>query len=117
MGKGAVSILLALSWCSFAPLSSPNLWASVAPTGLFENHADVGSVLHPGPLQYRDEKGAATHEIQTHEIQANIAGSGRLRIEKRGNFVYLSLGDGGKELHYSGAAMRVALQGLSLIHI
>jgi TolB protein len=199
MGKGAVSILLALSWCSFAPLSSPNLWASVAPTGLFENHADVGSVLHPGTLeydpvqgtytvsgsgenmwytadafhfvwkkvtgdvslaadisflgrggnehrkavlmvrqsldadsayadvalhgngltslQYRDEKGAATHEIQTHEIQANIAGSGRLRIEKRGNFVYLSLGDGGKELHYSGAAMRVALQGTYYVGI
>src|ERR1019366_1826747 len=199
MGKRAAAILLALSWSSFAPLGTSNLWASPARTGLFENHADVGSVLHPGTLeydpahgtytvsgsgenmwstadafhfvwkkvtgdvglaadisflgrggnehrkavlmvrqsldadsayadvalhgngltslQYRDEKGAATHEIQTHEIQANIAGSGRLRIEKRGNFVYLSLGAGGKELHYSGAAMRVALQGTYYVGI
>jgi TolB protein len=198
MIKRATAVLLALSWCSFADLSSPNLWASAAPTGVFENHADVGSVLHPGTLeydaargtytvggsgenmwstadafhfvwkkvtgdtslaanisflgkggnehrkavlmvrqsleadsayadvalhgngltalQYRDEKGAATHEIQTHEVQtqeirANSAGPKRLRIEKRGNFVYLFLGDGGKELHYSGASIQVPLQG------
>jgi TolB protein len=203
MGKRAAATLLALSLCSFAGLNSRSLWASAAPTGLFENHADVGSVLHPGTLeydpargtytvggsgenmwstadafhfvwkkvngdvtvaadisflgkggnehrkavlmvrqsleadsayadvalhgngmtalQYRDEKGAATHEIQTQEIQtqeiqtqeiqANIAGSKWLRIEKRGHFVYLFLGDRGKELHYSGASMQVPLQG------
>src|SRR6202171_5337541 len=193
MIKRATAVLLTLSWCSFAALSSSNLWASAAPTGVFESHADVGSVLHPGTLeydpakgsytvsgsgeniwsttdafhfiwkkvngdaslaadisflgkdgnehrkavlmvrqsldadsayadvalhgngltalQYRDEKGPATHEIQTQEIQANIAGPQRLRIEKRGNFVYLFLGDGGKELHYSGASIQVPLQG------
>src|ERR1700675_4597645 len=198
MIKRATAVLLTLGWCSLAGLSSSNLWASAAPTGVFESHADVGSVLHPGTLeydpaqgtytvsgsgeniwstadafhfvwkkvagdvslaanisflgkggnehrkavlmvrqsldadsvyadvalhgngltalQYRDEKGAATHEIQTHDIQThetqpNIAGPERLRIEKRGNFVYLFLGDGGKELHYSGASMQVPLQG------
>jgi len=193
MSKRAVAAVLALNWCLFATLGSPNLRASAAPMGLFENHADVGSVLHPGTLeydpaqgtytvsgsgenmwytadafhfvwkkvtgdvslaadisfvakggndhrkavlmvrqsldadsvyadvalhgngltalQYRDEKGAATHEIQTYEIQANIAGPKRLRIEKRGNFIYLFLGDGGKEVRYSGASMRVSLQG------
>jgi len=193
MSKRAVAAVLALNWCLFATLGSPNLRASAAPMGLFENHADVGSVLHPGTLeydpaqgtytvsgsgenmwytadafhfvwkkvtgdvslaadisfvakggndhrkavlmvrqsldadsvyadvalhgngltalQYRDEKGAATHEIQTYEIQANIAGPKRLRIEKRGNFIYLFLGDGGKEVRYSGASMRVPLQG------
>src|ERR1700674_1823854 len=198
MIKRATAVLLTLSWCSFAGLRSPNLWASAAPTGVFESHADVGSVLRPGTLeydpargtytvsgsgeniwsttdafhfawkkvngdvtvaadisflgktgnehrkavlmvrqsldadsayadvalhgngltalQYRDEKGAATHEIQTHEIetpeiQANIADPQRLRIEKRGNFVYVFLGDGGKELHYSGASIQVPLQG------
>jgi len=68
-------------------------------------------------LQYRDEKGAATHEIQTQETQPNIAGTERLHIEKRGNFVYLFLGDGGKELHYSGASMRVPLQGTYYVGI
>src|SRR6266849_1864047 len=199
MIKRATAVLLALSWCSFAGLSSPNLWASAAATGLFESHADVGSVLHPGTLeynaatttytvsgsgenmwstadafhfvwkkvtgdvslaadvlflskggndhrkavlmvrqsleadsayadvalhgngmtalQYRDEKGAATHEIQTHETEANIAGPKRLRIEKRGNFVYLFLGDGGKELHYSGASIRIPMTGTYYVGI
>src|ERR1700726_691724 len=204
MIKRATAVLLTLSWCPFAGLSSSNLWAGAAPAGLFESHADVGSVLHPGTLeydaakgtytvggsgeniwstadafhfvwkkvagdvslaanisflgkggnehrkavlmvrqsldadsayadvalhgngltalQYRDEKGAATHEIQTHEIetpeiQANIADPQRLRIEKRGNFVYLLLGDSGKELHYSGASMRVPLQGTYYVGI
>jgi hypothetical protein len=202
MAKRTTVALLALSWCLFV-VSSPNLWAS-APTGLFESHADVGSVLHPGTLeydaargtytvggsgenvwsttdafhfvwkkvagdvslaadvsflskggnehrkavlmvrqsleadspyadvafhgnglkalQYRDERGATTHEIQTQEIQTqetqpNSAGSERLRIEKRGNFVYLFLADGGKELHYSGASIQVPLQGTYYVGI
>jgi TolB protein len=194
MRKRAAAILLALSWCLFALLGSSNLWASAAATGLFESHADVGSVLYPGTLeydpahgtytvsgsgenmwstadafhfvwkkvtgdvslaadisfvgnggnehrkavlmvrqsldadsvyadvalhgdgltslQYRDEKGAATHEIR-----ANIAGPKRLRVEKRGNFIYLFLSDGSKELHYSGASMRVPLQGTYYVGI
>jgi len=62
-------------------------------------------------LQYRDEKGGATHEVIANEPQANIAAPKRLRIERRGNFIYLFLGDGGRELHYSGASTRVPLQG------
>jgi TolB protein len=68
-------------------------------------------------LQYRDEKGAATHEIETHEIQANAVGPKRLRIEKRGNFVYLFMGDSSKELHYSGASMQLPLQGTYYVGI
>jgi len=196
MSKRAAVTLLALSWCL---LGSLNLWASATATGVFEDHADVGSVLHPGTLeydpaegtytvggsgeniwhtadafhfvwkkvtgdvglaadisfvgsggnehrkavlmirqsldadsayadvafhgngltalQYRDEKDAATHEIETHEIPANTAGPKRLRIEKRGNFVYLFMGDGSKELRYSGASMRVPLQGTYYVGI
>jgi TolB protein len=199
MIKRATAVLLTLSWGSFAGLSSSALWASAAPTGVFESHADVGSVLHPGTLeydpakgtytvsgsgeniwsttdafhfawkkvkgdvrlaadisflgkggnehrkavlmvrqsldadsvyadvalhgngltalQYRDEKGAATHEIQTQETQPNVAGTERLHIEKRGNFVYWFLRDGGKELHYSGASMRVPLEGTYYVGI
>ena len=199
MSKIAAVTLLALQWCLFAALGSSALWASAAPTGVFENHADVGSVLHPGTLeydaasgtytvsgsganiwsttdafhfiwkkvhgdaslaadvsflgrggnehrkavlmvrqsleadsayadvalhgnglralQYRDKKGAATHEIQTQEIQATIAGPQRLRIEKRGNFVYLFLSDGSKELHYSGASIPVPFEGTYYVGI
>jgi len=199
MSKITAVALMALSWYSFAGLSSSNLSASAAPTGVLESHADVGSVLRPGTLeydapkrtytvggsgenmwstadafhfgwkkvagdvslaanisflgkggnehrkavlmvrqslnadsvyadvalhgngltalQYRDEKGAATHEIQTQETQPNVAGTERLRIEKRGNFVYLFLGDGGKEPHYSGASIQVPLQGTYYVGI
>ena len=57
-------------------------------------------------LQYRDEKGAATHEIQS-----NISAPKRLRLEKRGNYVYLWLAADGDELKPAGAAMRIALTG------
>jgi TolB protein len=199
MSKIAAVTLLALKWCLFAALGGPNLGASATPTGVFENHADVGSVVHPGTLeynpaqgtytvggggeniwsttdafhfvwkkvdgdvslaadisflgkggnehrkavlmvrqslaadsayadvalhgngltalQYRDEKGATTHEIQTQEVHEYIPLPKHLRIEKRGNFVYLFLGDGGKDLHYSGASISVPLQGTYYVGI
>ena len=55
-------------------------------------------------LQFRESKGAATHEVQ-----ANSAGPRRLKIEKRGRYVrmYLATGDG--ELAFSGASARIEL--------
>jgi TolB protein len=63
-------------------------------------------------LQYRDEKGVATHEVR-----ANILRPRRLRIEKRGDFIYLFLGDGEQAMRYSGASMRVPLQGTFYVGI
>jgi hypothetical protein len=57
-------------------------------------------------LQYREEKGAGTHEIQS-----NISAPKRLRLEKRGDYVYLWLAAEGDELKPAGAAMRIALTG------
>jgi TolB protein len=57
-------------------------------------------------LQYRDAKGAATHEIQ-----ANISAPSQLRIEKRGDYVYMWLAARDQKLLPAGAAMRVPLQG------
>ncbi len=57
-------------------------------------------------LQYRDAKGAATHEIQS-----NISAPSQLRIEKRGEYVYLWLAAQGEKIRPAGAAMRVSLQG------
>ena len=50
-------------------------------------YADVA--LHASgltSLQFRDEKGAITHEIQS-----NLSAPKRLRIAKRGDYVYMSL--------------------------
>jgi TolB protein len=57
-------------------------------------------------LQYRDEKGGATHEVQS-----NISAPVRLRITKRGNYVYMSLAGAGQDPQYSGASIRIPLDG------
>src|ERR1700674_2205618 len=56
-------------------------------------------------LQYREEKGAATHEIQ-----ANISAPARLRIVKRGAYfsLWLTAGQGG--ILFAGGSTRMAWQ-------
>jgi Tol biopolymer transport system component len=56
-------------------------------------------------LQYRDEKGAATHEIQ-----ANISAPKRVRIEKRGAYFSLWLADATGEFHPASGSTRIALK-------
>ena len=57
-------------------------------------------------LQYRDEKGGATHEVQ-----ANVSAPRRLRITRRGNFAYMSLATKDGDPQYSGASIRIPLEG------
>ena len=57
-------------------------------------------------LEYRDENGSTVHEIQT-----NISTPKRVSIEKRGDFVYIALGNDDKTLRFSGASIRVPLPG------
>jgi TolB protein len=63
-------------------------------------------------LQFRETKGALTHEIQS-----NVAGPRRLRIEKRGDFIYMSLAAGESNLRPSGASIKLPLQGTFYIGI
>lgn len=56
-------------------------------------------------LQYRETKGA-----RTYEIQANVTGPKRLRIEKRGHYVSMSVAGPGEELRPAGGTLRLALQ-------
>jgi TolB protein len=57
-------------------------------------------------LQYRDAKGAITHEIQS-----NMSAPARLRIEKRGEYIYMFVAGEGEELHLAGGSTRVPLEG------
>jgi hypothetical protein len=57
-------------------------------------------------LQYRDEKGSATHEVQS-----NISAPKRLRIEKRGPYFTMWLAGPDGELRVAGGSVRVALSG------
>jgi TolB protein len=70
-------------------------------------YADVA--LHASgltSLQFRDEKGAITREIQS-----NISAPKRLRIAKRGDYVYMSLAVDGGEPQPEGGWLRIPLQG------
>lgn len=69
-------------------------------------YADVA--LHASgltSLQFRDEKGGITREIQS-----NLSAPKRLRIAKRGDYVYMSLAADG-EPKVSGGWLRIPLQG------
>jgi hypothetical protein len=55
-------------------------------------------------LQFREAKGAATHEVQ-----ANVSAPVRLRVEKRGAYARMYLAAPGEELRFSGAAVRLPL--------
>ena len=57
-------------------------------------------------LQYRDSIGADTHEIETYG-----KGPRRVRIEKRGDYVYVSIPDENGNLVPSGASIHVTMQG------
>jgi len=76
-------------------------------------YADVA--LHASgltSLQFRDEKGAGTHEIQS-----NISAPKRLRLAKRGDYVYMSLADAGGEPKVAGGWLRIPLEGTFYIGI
>lgn len=70
----------------------------------------VDAALHGSgltSLQFRDAKGG-----ETHEIESDLSGPVRLRIEKRGDTVVLFLAPkAGQPLRFSGASIRVPLTG------
>jgi len=70
-------------------------------------YADVA--LHASgltSLQFRDEKGAVTREIGS-----NLSAPKRLRIVKRGDYVYMALAADGGEPQVAGGWLRIPLQG------
>jgi Tol biopolymer transport system component len=56
-------------------------------------------------LQFRSPAGDSTHEVQ-----ANLSGPTRLRIEKRGRYILMYTATAGEDLHFSGAAVRIELE-------
>ena len=77
---------------------------SLDPHSIYADVARHGDGLTS--LQYRDTIGADTHEIETYG-----RGPHRVRIEKRGDYVYVSIADANGNVTPSGAAMRVSIQG------
>jgi Tol biopolymer transport system component len=70
-------------------------------------YADVA--LHASgltSLQFRDERGALTREVQS-----DSSAPKRLRIVKRGDYVYMAVSNEGVEPHVAGGWLRIPLQG------
>ena len=63
-------------------------------------------------LQYRDAKSETTHEIQS-----SVSGPKTVRIEKHGDYVFMSIAGEGEELHMAGGSTRVPLEGTFYIGI
>jgi hypothetical protein len=57
-------------------------------------------------LQFRDAKGA-----NTHEVQAIVSAPARVRLVRRGGYALLDVAAKGEELRFSGAAVRITLDG------
>ncbi|HTX37172.1 MAG TPA: hypothetical protein VME43_19215 [Bryobacteraceae bacterium] len=57
-------------------------------------------------LQAREEKGAATHEVQS-----NLSSPQRVALEKRGPYFYMYVAGPGEALHFAGGSMRIPIQG------
>ena len=55
-------------------------------------------------LQFRDEKGAVTHEVES-----SVSGPQRLRLEKRGDRFFMWIGSSGQEMQFAGGSTQVAL--------
>src|SRR5262249_53102647 len=53
-------------------------------------------------LQFREAKGAATHEVQ-----ANVSAPARVQLIRRGKYALLFLGGKGEKLQFSGATVRM----------
>jgi TolB protein len=77
---------------------------SLDPHSIYADVARHGDGLTS--LQYRDTTGADTHEIETYGN-----GPHRVRIEKRGDYVYVSIPDAKGNMAPSGAAMHVLIHG------
>jgi hypothetical protein len=76
-------------------------------------YADVA--LHSSgltSLQFRDEKGALTREIQS-----NVSAPKRLRLAKRGDYVYMALSAGDGEPEVAGGWLRIPMQGTFYVGI
>jgi TolB protein len=75
---------------------------------LDEDSAYADAALHGSgltSLQYREAKGAPTREIQS-----NVSAPARLRLEKRGKYVWMSLARAGGELAPAGGSFRLELK-------
>lgn len=77
---------------------------SLDPKSVYADVARHGDGLTS--LQYRDATGEETHEVETSAVAPH-----RVRVERRGDYAYVSVLDANGKLVPSGAAMKVPITG------
>jgi TolB protein len=75
---------------------------SLEPDSVYADVALHGNGLTS--LQYRDEKGG-----KTSEVESNISAPARLRITRVGKYVYMSLAQKGNDVHFAAGSVRIPL--------
>lgn len=84
---------------------------SLDPDSVYADVAVHGSGLTS--LQFRDEKG-----VNTREVQSNVSAPRRVRIAKRGDYVYISVAaDAGGDPQVAGGWLRLPFQGTFYVGI
>jgi TolB protein len=81
--------------------------------GLEPDAAYADAVVHGDGLtsiQYREEKGGPTREVQS-----NVKAPSRLRLEKQGDYVFLSVAGAGEPLRSAGGSFKIRFTGPFLI--
>ncbi len=102
--SGDVSLAASISWPTAG--GEPHRKAClIIRQSLEPNAAYADAVVHGDGLcsiQYREKNGEATHEVQS-----NLSAPKRLRLEKRGDYVAMSLGESSDDMRPAGGTFRI----------
>jgi hypothetical protein len=105
--SGDVSLGAAIEWIT--PSGAEHRKAClIIRQSLEPDSAYADAVVHGNgltALQFRESKGAMTHEIE-----ANVSSAGRVRIEKRGGYVSMSLATEHEAWHRAGGSFPMAFR-------
>jgi Tol biopolymer transport system component len=102
--SGDMTLAASIAWIGAS--SQPHRKAClIVRQSLDANSPYADAVVHGNgltSLQYRE-----TTNCLTREIQSNVTGPARLRIEKHGDYVSLSIASAGETLHAAGGSFRI----------
>lgn len=111
--SGDVRLDATIAWVASSPASGvpdPHRKACLVIRQTLDSDAMYADAATHGDgltsLQWRDTRGAVTHEVQT-----SVVGPQRLRLEKRGNYVSMYVAGPGEEMRPAGGAARVDFTG------
>lgn len=104
--SGDISLAADISWIGTAGNAHRKACLLIR-QNLESGSAYADAVVHGDgltSLQYREESGGSTHEIQS-----SVSEPKRIKIEKQGDYVFMSIAKENEELHPAGGSFRIKL--------